>query len=72
MIHHIVMHMAVSGTNKMMTKLQKELYDLVLAGMTDQIPDEDWEFYCEGLERDIKTMNAAELRHNIKVFKECI
>lgn len=61
----------------MMTKLQQELYDLILVGIQDDPlvmnqfdTDDTWEVYCRTLEADIKTMNAAELRHNIKVFKD--
>jgi hypothetical protein len=57
-----------------MTPLQRELYDL----MSDRqfiegwvlVENEGYEQFCEMLKKDIKKMNAAELRHNIKVWKE--
>lgn len=52
----------------MLSKLQQEFFDLVLAGFeTDHSEDEE---FLAALEKDISGMNAAELRHNIKVWKE--
>ena len=47
-----------------MTPLQQELFDLSKDGLDTVCYTE------EQLEADIKTLNAAELRHNIRVFKE--
>lgn len=60
-----------------LSKLQQEFYDLVFEFVTNDPEtlaaieaEEDFESYLRGLERDIRGMNAAELRHNIKVWKE--
>ncbi len=45
-----------------MTDLQQELYDLSVEHVGES--------ELEALADDIKTMNAAELRNNIRVFKE--
>ena len=61
----------------MLSKLQQELFDLVIAFVENDadtiaaIESEDtWENYIRGLKKDISGMNAAELRHNIKLWKE--
>ena len=46
-----------------MTDLQQKLYDM----LEDEL---DLEIEKKCLAGDIRTMNASELRHNIKVFKE--
>lgn len=60
-----------------LTKLQEELFVLVADfvyndGQTYEECTKDctWEEYCEALKKNIKTMNAAELRHNIKLWKD--
>ena len=62
-----------------LSPLQQQFYDLVVsfaendpATMAVIEAEEEWETYLEGLKRDIKKMNAADLRHNIKVWKEPI
>lgn len=62
----------------MLSILQRELFDL----MKDQLTSGGLGEYVEGvdssnidaflaeLEKDVSTMNASELRHNIKVWKE--
>ena len=64
---------------KVLSKLQQEFYDLVIEGAEEDIKalldDSDWsswEKYCEALKKDISGMNAAELRRNIKLWKEDI
>ena len=57
-----------------LTDLQQQLYDQLaddVAQATENMPDVTAEAECKELADSIKTMNAAELRHNIKVFKEC-
>lgn len=58
----------------MLSKLQKEFYDLVKkdleTGLIEFVPGVTLESFLEDLEKDISGMNAAELRHNIKVWKE--
>jgi len=55
------------GLSPLQQELFDELVDDYLDGMPPEIADK------EGLElaRNISTMNAAELRHNISVFKNC-
>jgi len=53
-----------------LTPLQQELYD-ELADTFDGMPEAIAEKEGKELAASIRTMNAAELRHNIKVFREC-
>lgn len=53
-----------------LSKLQQEFYDLVAKDMVDEIGPDELEDLLEDLKKDIKTMNAAELRHNIKVWRD--
>lgn len=49
---------------QVLTPLQQELFDLTQPCLdTVEVTDEE-------LIRDIKSLNAAELRHNIRVFKD--
>lgn len=47
-----------------LTPLQRELFDLYSPEIGKYVDEED-------MVADIKRMNAAELRHHIKVLKEC-
>lgn len=53
-----------------MTPLQQEFFDMVVADMDFPFTEEELEEFKAALEIDIRGMNAAELRHNIKVWKE--
>jgi len=57
-----------------LTKLQQEFFDL-LCDDVDVVSvfetEEEILAWQEALVADIRTMNAAELRHNLKVWKEC-
>ena len=62
---------------EVLTKLQQEFFDLVLdfvendpSTMSAIENEEDWTSYIAGLKKDISGMNAAELRQNIKVWKD--
>lgn len=70
---------AINATEKRMelSKLQKEFYDMLVADAeadpkfyTDCDSPEELEQFYQDLAKDIKSMNAAELRHNIKVWKD--
>ena len=57
--------------------LQQKLYSLIVDDATSdpvlsEIMDsaEEWESYLSDLAKDISKLNAAELRHNIKVFED--
>ena len=62
----------------MLSKLQQELFDLVADFVYNDgetydacmVGYETWEDYLADLAENIASMNAAELRHNIKVWKE--
>jgi hypothetical protein len=57
-----------------MTPLQREFFDMVVADSRETIKplldEKDWQEFKASLEIDVSGMNAAELRHNIKVWKE--
>ena len=60
-----------------LSKLQQEFYNMVKEFVLNDPEtlakieaEEDWYAYLEGLRRDIAGMNAAELRHNIKVWRD--
>lgn len=55
---------------KVLTPLQQELYD-ELADTLDGMPEAIAEKEGQELAASIQKLNAAELRHNIKVFREC-
>ena len=55
---------------KTLSPLQQELFD-ELADTLDGMPESIAEQEGQELAASIKTMNASELRHNLKVFREC-
>lgn len=62
---------------KNLSPLQQQFYDLVVAFIENDAAtmarienEQDYSSYLEGLRRDISSMNAAELRQNIKVWKD--
>lgn len=76
-LHAVMLANEVMERKMQLSKLQQEFYNLVI-DFVENDPDtlasieaeEDWDSYVKGLKKDIKTMNAAELRHNIKLWKE--
>jgi len=52
-----------------LTPLQQQLFDEILDN-ADGMGYECNSIEMDDIAKDIKTMNAADLRHNIKVFKE--
>ena len=63
----------------MLSKFQQELFD-IMVDVIDSDPicyagvdsPEELERFFDGLKKDISGMNAAELRQNIKIWKEDI
>ena len=60
-----------------LSPLQQEFYDLIVQSAEEDLAgtietEEEWTWFYEALVLDIKSMNAAELRHNIKVFTESV
>jgi hypothetical protein len=67
------------GENMKLSKLQQELFDLMVKAIeedfqcyTDCDSPEELESWFEDLAKDISSMNAIDLRQNIKVWKEDI
>lgn len=76
---HVAAMAGAMAVNKKveLSPLQQEFYNIVKEFVLNDPEtlakieaEEDWYSYLEGLRRDIKGMNAAELRHNIKVWKD--
>lgn len=62
---------------KKLGKLQQEFFDLVIHFVENDPStlavietEQEWDSYVEALKKDISGMNAAELRHNIKIWRE--